>query len=128
MCEDICRQKCRELMVSHSLPDGLFPLDILELGYNPSSGFIWLKLKEPQQHKFQLIKRTVYYDIEITGFLEKGRLRDITGVKGKEIIWCRLSDVRLSASSGLGMDFPIQAFQLTEEEAKGLDTKKKTIN
>ncbi|KAF2314678.1 hypothetical protein GH714_028480 [Hevea brasiliensis] len=74
--EDLCRQKFHELLESFSLPRGVLPLDIIELGYNRSTGFIWLKQKNKKVHKFHLINRTAHYDTEVTAFIEKGRLRN----------------------------------------------------
>ncbi|XP_021676352.2 uncharacterized protein LOC110661863 [Hevea brasiliensis] len=128
--EDLCRQKFHELLESFSLPRGVLPLDIIELGYNRSTGFIWLKQKNKKVHKFHLINRTAHYDTEVTAFIEKGRLRNVTGVKSKEFFtWFYLSiiyikdpssgKIEFAIASGLGSSFPISAFEIENDKDDG---------
>ncbi|KAJ9135881.1 hypothetical protein P3X46_033006 [Hevea brasiliensis] len=125
--EDLCRQKFHELLEYFSLPRGILPLDITEFGYNQSTGFFWLKQKNKKAHKFHLINRTLHYDTEVTAFIEKGRVRNITGVKGKELCaWFHLATihikdpssgkVELAIASGLGNSFPVRAFELEDDK------------
>ncbi|EEF42670.1 conserved hypothetical protein [Ricinus communis] len=67
--EDLCKQKLHELLESFSLPNGLFPVEIMELGYNQSSQFIWLKQRHKTVYKHLLINKIVTFEAE-TAFVE----------------------------------------------------------
>jgi hypothetical protein len=128
---EVCERKSREFMVELGLPDGLLPLPTLdEVGYNRSTGFVWLRQAAGLTHTFDSIGKQVWYDKEVTAFVEPGRMHSLTGVKSKELlIWVTLSEIVLSPSgtkivfrtpAGLGRAFPVTAFQLkpaAEEEA-----------
>lgn len=126
--EDLCKQKSRELLNEISLPKGLLPLnDIVEVGYNRSTGFVWLKQKKRTEHRFQAIRRTVAYESEVTAFVEKGRMRRVSEVKSKELFfWVTVSDIFIedpdsdkitfANSTGISRSFPVSAFELNEED------------
>ncbi|KAF8408916.1 hypothetical protein HHK36_004986 [Tetracentron sinense] len=123
----ICKQKSLELLEELSLPKGLLPLDnLIEVGYNRTAGFVWLKQKNKKQHKFLRINRMVSYDTEVSAFVENRRMRKLTGVKSKELLfWVSLSDIYIDDPSsgkitfgsptGLSRTFPISAFELEDE-------------
>ncbi|GJY44332.1 coiled-coil domain-containing protein [Tanacetum coccineum] len=80
----------------------------------------WGKTKS--QHLFSEIGRKVSYYVEVTAFVEEGRMRNLTGVKSKELlIWVGISDIfvgdhnngkiTFGTSSGLSRTFPVSAFQ-----------------
>lgn len=124
----LCKQKSQELLDQFFLPRGLLPLnDILEVGYNRTSGFIWLKQQKKKEHRFAAIGRTVLYDTEVTAFIEERRLRRLTGVKSKEFfLSITVSDIYIDEQNtsritfgtltGIAKSFPVSAF-LIEEEA-----------
>lgn len=125
--EALCKQKSRELLEEICLPKGLLPLeDLVEVGYNRSTGFVWLKQKKRKQHKFQRIGRNVSYDTEVTAFVEKQRMKKLTGVKSKELlIWVTISDIYIddpssgkiafgNSTTGISRSFPVSAFDLDE--------------
>lgn len=130
--EEVCKQKSHQLLDKMSLPRGLLPLeDVVEFGYNATSGFVWLKQKKRKEHRFRSVGRTVSYDAEVMGFVEEHRMRRLTGVKSKEIlIWVSISDIYVDPSSdpdkitfangtGISRSFPVSAFQLEEEDGDG---------
>ncbi|XP_060185873.1 uncharacterized protein LOC132615308 [Lycium barbarum] len=124
----ICMQKCLQLLDEINLPRGIFPLeDIVEAGRNHETGFIWLKQKKETDHYFKKIKRTVTYAVEVTSFVEDRRLKNITGVKTKELsftvnvsdIWIKdpkSNKITFAIPSGIKRTFPVSAFE--EEEIK----------
>ncbi|MCL7031974.1 hypothetical protein MKW94_012307 [Papaver nudicaule] len=64
-----------------SLPNGLLPLvDITEVGYNRTSGFVWLRQKKKREHFYKDIGKPVTYDKEVTAFVEKHRIKKQTGI------------------------------------------------
>ncbi|GJU00487.1 RNA-directed DNA polymerase, eukaryota, reverse transcriptase zinc-binding domain protein [Tanacetum coccineum] len=87
----------------------------------------WIvNLRIPIKHK-RLLEgivrgRKVSYYVEVTAFVEEGRMRNLTGVKSKELlIWVRISDIfvgdhnngkiTFGTSSGLSRTFLVSAFQ-----------------
>ncbi|KAH0449752.1 hypothetical protein IEQ34_020444 [Dendrobium chrysotoxum] len=122
----ICKEKSIALLEELCLPKGLFPLeDIEEFGYNRASGFIWLIQKKKKDHVFKQIKRAVSYAPEVTAFVEKYKLKKLTGVKTKELLlWLSVVEVyfekptseKLTFKTGTGLSdsFPASAFELAE--------------
>ena len=79
---DICKKKTVELLEELGLPGGLFPMDdIEEVGHNCESGFVWMLQKKKNEHMFNKLNQTVSYDTEVTAFVEKGKMKKVTGVK-----------------------------------------------
>ncbi|KAI3863745.1 hypothetical protein MKW98_031337 [Papaver atlanticum] len=130
--DEICKAKTLELLNEISFPNGLLPLeDIIEVGYNQTTGFVWLRQKKKKEHYFKSIGKPVSYATEVTAFVEKHRMKKITGVKSKDtMLWVTVSDIFISDPSsgkitfktpfGLSRTFPVSAFvnEETEEEKK----------
>ncbi|KVH92056.1 uncharacterized protein LOC112515777 [Cynara cardunculus var. scolymus] len=122
--EAICKEKTQEVLAKFSLPKGLIPMnDVTEVGHNASTGFVWVRRKKKTNHLFRAIGRKVSYDSEVTAVIEDRRMRNLTGVKSKELlIWVTISDICINDSgkitfgtpAGLSRTFPASAF---EEEA-----------
>ncbi|GJT46880.1 coiled-coil domain-containing protein [Tanacetum coccineum] len=96
--------------------------DVTEVGHNTAIGFVWVRRKTKSQHLFSEIGRKVSYYVEVTAFVEEGRMRNLTGVKSKELlIWVGISNIfvgdhnngkiTFGTSSGLSRMFPVSAFQ-----------------
>ncbi|KAI4312347.1 hypothetical protein MLD38_037164 [Melastoma candidum] len=127
----LCHGKSIELLSEIRLPKGLLPLDdIVEVGYNRSKSFVWLKQRKPKTHKFRSTGKTVSYDSVITAFVEDRRMKRVTGVKSKELfLWVNISDIFVKEDhpdritfanpSGISREFPFEAFELEEEEEGG---------
>ncbi|KAK7412579.1 hypothetical protein VNO78_04052 [Psophocarpus tetragonolobus] len=123
--EAMCREKSGILMDEILLPRGLLPLEnILEMGYNRITGFVWLKQKNKKEHRFTAIGRTVSYATEVTAFVEEHRMRRITGVKTKQLfLWVNISEIfvddpssgyiSFANSSGIARSFPLSAFHFS---------------
>ncbi|XP_050287706.1 uncharacterized protein LOC126726488 [Quercus robur] len=122
--EELCKQKSQDLLSEISLPKGLLPLDdVVEVGYNRTTGFVWVKQKRKKEHRFRSIGRNVSYDNEVTAFVEDRRMRKLTGIKTKELlIWVSISDIYIDDPSsgkitfanptGISRSFPVSAFEL----------------
>lgn len=108
------------------LPKGLFPLEgVEEFGYNRAAGFVWFVQKKKKDHTFKKIKQVVSYGPEVTAFVEKGRLKKITGVKTRELLlWLTVVEVYIEdpvigkitfkTGTGLSDSFHVSAFELGE--------------
>ncbi|KAK4359976.1 hypothetical protein RND71_022205 [Anisodus tanguticus] len=133
----ICMQKSLELLKEINMPRGLLPLeDIVEVGRNNETGFVWLKQKKETDHCFKKIKKTVTYAAEVTSFVEDRRLKNITGVKTKELsFWVNISDISIkdpqsnkitfAIPSGIKRSFPVSAFEEEENNEDGEEEIKK---
>lgn len=125
---EICKQKSMELLAELGLPKGLLPLEELEeTGYVKETGFVWLKQKKKTEHRFKKIGKMVQYGEEITAYVEKYKMKKLTGVKSKELIlWITISEISIDdpssgkiyfkSATGIGKSFPVSAFEI---EVKG---------
>lgn len=125
VCTDplLCKQKSLELLKEIHMPNGILPLeDIVEVGRNAQTGFVWLKQKKPKEHKYKKIGKLVWYDTIVTAFVEDRRMTKITGVKSKEIfIWITVSDISISdpeykkirfgTPTGFSMSLPVSSLE-----------------
>ncbi|KAJ7973250.1 Protein of unknown function, DUF538 [Quillaja saponaria] len=127
--DEICQEKSQTLLKEIGLPNGLLPLkDIEECGIVRETGFVWLKQKKNTTHKFEKIGKLVSYAPEVTAYVEKNKIKKLSGVKTKEILlWVTLSDIYVDepptgkitfkTPAGLYRSFPVSAFEI-EEKAK----------
>ncbi|KAL1193740.1 hypothetical protein V5N11_014050 [Cardamine amara subsp. amara] len=118
-----CKQKANEILSNMDLPKGLLPLDnMTEIGFNKSTGYVWIKMKNKVQHRFNAIGRNVSYDSEVTAFVENRKMRRLTGIKSKEILlWVTISEIFVNDQdttkitfanpTGLSRTFPVTAFE-----------------
>ncbi|XP_078180192.1 uncharacterized protein LOC144574180 [Carex rostrata] len=121
-----CKKMSVQLLEELGLPKGLFPLEnIEEFGYNRNAGFIWFIQKKKIEHTFKKIKQVVSYATEVAAFVEKGKVKKITGVKTKELLlWLSVVEVYIEEGSkekvtfktgtGLSESFDVSAFELLE--------------
>ncbi|KAM7272477.1 hypothetical protein ACFE04_027140 [Oxalis oulophora] len=128
--DEICKEKSQELLTEVGLPNGLLPLhDIEECGYVRETGFVWLKQKKSITHKFEKISKLVSYGTEVTAYVEKGKIKKLSGVKAKELlIWITIDEIALDdpptgkiqfkTPAKLSKTFPVFAFELEETKDK----------
>eukprot|EP01018_Ginkgo_biloba_P024178 Gb_40921 [translate_table: standard] len=125
---ELCKQKALELLEEMGLPRGLLPLHGLEqFGHVRATGFVWLKRKKKLEYHFKSIGRLVCYAPEVTAYIEKYRMKKASGVKVKELLmWISMSGMAFNdppkgtiycqSALGIGMSFPVQAFEMVCEE------------
>ncbi|XP_057830872.1 uncharacterized protein LOC131041706 [Cryptomeria japonica] len=125
---EMCYKKSLELLEAMDLPKGLLPLkDLEETGYVKETGFVWLKQKKPFEHYNKKTGKTVFYGTELTSYVGKRSMKKMTGVKSKELLfWIHITEMAINDPSskkiyfksnlGIGKSFPIDAFQLEDEE------------
>ncbi|OVA16729.1 Protein of unknown function DUF538 [Macleaya cordata] len=124
--DEIGQEKGRLLLTEVGLPNGLLPLkDIEECGHVKETGFVWLKQKKKTEHKFETIGKWVSYASEVTAFVEKNRIKKLTGVKAKELlIWVGLNEIYVDdpptgkitfkSVAGISKSFPVSAFEVED--------------
>jgi len=110
------------LLEEFGLPLGLLPLaDVIEVGFVRSTGYMWIQQEKKVEHSFKMISKLVSYNAEITGFLDKKRIKKLKGVKAKELmLWPPVSEItvddpptgkiRFKSLAGITKTFPVEAF------------------
>lgn len=126
--DTLCQEKTKLLLKEVGLPNGLLPLrDIIECGYLEETGFVWLKQKKKVEHNFSAIGRLVSYATDITAYVEKGRIKKVSGVKAKELLlWIPLYEISVDdpptgkltckSTAGVFKTFPTSAFEVPEDD------------
>lgn len=125
--ETVCKgheqglKQALSLLEEHGLPLGLLPLaGIEEVGFAHSTGHFRI-LQKKVEHSFKLAGKLVSYDTEVTGYVEKGRIKKLKGVKAKEfMLWPPVNEIYLDEPStgkihfkslaGVTKTFPVEAF------------------
>jgi hypothetical protein len=110
------------LLQEFELPMGLLPLaDVVEVGYVKETGYMWIVQRKKVEHEFKLISKLMSYDTEITGRIEKKRIKKLKGVKAKELmLWPPVSEITVDdpptgkihfkSLAGITKTFPVEAF------------------
>lgn len=110
------------LLEEFGLPLGLLPLaDVAEVGFVKETGYMWIVQKKKVEHQFKKISKQVSYDTEITGYIEKNRIKKLKGVKAKELmLWPPVNEISIDDSAsgkiqfkslaGITKVFPVEAF------------------
>ena len=123
---EACHHHCMELLSELGFPRGVLPLKGLEeCGRIPETGFVWMKLKSPYEHFFKGTNTKVSYASEVTAFVEKKKMKKMTGVKTKELMLClsvvdiyvedpSSKKITFKTGTGLSDSFPMSAFVLEE--------------
>ncbi|GMI91592.1 hypothetical protein like AT4G24130 [Hibiscus trionum] len=83
------------LLEEFGLPMGLLPLaDVIEVGFVRSTGYMWIVQKNKVEHNFKMISKLVSYDTEITGYIDQMRIKNLKGVKAKELmLWPPVNEI-----------------------------------
>ncbi|OIT20100.1 PREDICTED: uncharacterized protein LOC109220622 [Nicotiana attenuata] len=110
------------LLEEFRLPTGLLPLaDVIEVGFVKNTGYMWILQNKKVEHKFKLISKLVSYDTEITGYIDKKRIKKLKGVKAKELmLWPPVNEITMDdpptgkiqfkSLAGITKTFPLEAF------------------
>ncbi|KAJ4788923.1 hypothetical protein LUZ62_040169 [Rhynchospora pubera] len=121
---DLCLKKVVEILGELNMPRGLLPLNNMEeVGYNRSTGFLWLKQKKETTHHFNTVGRNVWYAKEVTAYVKDKKVMRLSGVKAKELmLWISVTGMSIedpdgkkltfSTPTGLVKIFPASAFEL----------------
>lgn len=128
-----CYRHSVEMLQDLGFPKGVLPLkDLEECGHVRETGFVWMKQKAPYEHYFTATKTLVSYAIEVTAYVEKCKMKKMTGVKSKQLfLWVPIVEMSIEDPAskkiyfktpmGIGKSFPITAFMSEEEKQKYLE-------
>ena len=92
-----------------------------------------MKQKKPYQHFFTGSNTLVSYATEVTAYVEKFKMKKMTGVKSKQLLlWIPIAEMSIddpdhkkiyfNTPLGIGKFFPITAFMTQEEKRKYLES------
>lgn len=110
------------ILEEFELPCGLLPLaEVIEVGFVRTTGYMWIQQAKKVEHNFKMITKLVSYDTDITGYVEKKRIKKLKGVKAKELIlWPPVGEIKLDdpptgkvhfkSLAGITKTFPVEAF------------------
>ncbi|KAA0042650.1 uncharacterized protein E5676_scaffold376G001520 [Cucumis melo var. makuwa] len=128
-----CYRKSVDLLKDLGFPSGVLPLQELEeCGMVRETGFIWMKQKKPYEHFFEKTNSRVAYATEVTAYVEKFKMKKMTGVKSRQLLlWVPIGEMSIEDPSkkkicfktnmGIGKSFPITAFMVDEEKKRYLE-------
>ncbi|XVF10317.1 hypothetical protein REPUB_Repub07fG0172300 [Reevesia pubescens] len=134
-----CYRHSIELLEELGFPKGVLPLqDLEECGRVGQTGFVWMKQKAPYEHFFVATNTRVSYATEVTAYVEKLKMKKMTGVKSKQVfLWVPITEMSMEDPSsnkiyfktpmGIGKSYPITAFMTDEEKQKYLEEKAKEL-
>lgn len=128
-----CYQHSLDLLQELGFPKGVLPLkDLEECGRVRETGFVWMKQKAPYEHFFEGTNTRVSYAAEVTSYIEKGKMKRMTGVKSKQLLlWVPIVEMSIDDPAskkiyfktpvGIGKSFPVTSFMTEEEKQKFLE-------
>ncbi|EYU45015.1 hypothetical protein ABFS82_13G067500 [Erythranthe guttata] len=112
------------LLEEFGLPLGLLPLaNVIEVGFVRATGYMWIMQEKKVEHDFKMISKLVGYSCDINGYIEKKRIKKLSGVKAKEfMMWPPVSEIKVDEAApgkihfkslaGITKTFPVEAFAL----------------
>lgn len=129
-----CYRHSIDLLEEIGFPKGVLPLkDLEECGRVRETGFVWMKHKAPFEHFFAGSNSRVSYAAEVTAYVEKFKMKKMTGIKSKQAVflWVPITEMSVEDAAsqkiyfktpmGIGKSFPITAFMTEEEKQKHLE-------
>ncbi|KAF9689174.1 hypothetical protein SADUNF_Sadunf01G0064300 [Salix dunnii] len=123
-----CHRHSIQLLEELGFPKGVLPLkDLEECGRVRETGFVWMRQKAPYDHFFVGSSSKVSYATEVTAYIEKYKMKKMTGIKSKQMfLWVPISEMSIEDPSskrilfktpmGIGKSFPISSFMTDEEK------------
>ncbi|KAJ4956207.1 hypothetical protein NE237_012990 [Protea cynaroides] len=136
---EACHQHSIKLLRELGFPKGVLPLkELEECGRVRETGFVWMRSKAPYEHFFVETNTRVSYATEVTAYIEKGKMKKMTGIKSKQmLLWVPITEMSViiqeqeveepgshkiyfKTPMGIGKSFPISAFMTQEEKHKYL--------
>ncbi|XWS61533.1 hypothetical protein CRYUN_Cryun07bG0133400 [Craigia yunnanensis] len=130
-----CYRHSIELLEELGFPKGVLPLqDLEECGRVRETGLVWMKQKAPYEHFFVGTNTRVSYTTEVTAYVEKFKMKKMTGVKSKQVfLWVPITEMSVEdpasnkiyfkTQMGIGKSFQITTFMTDEEKQKYLEEK-----
>ncbi|KAL5720921.1 hypothetical protein ACHQM5_013545 [Ranunculus cassubicifolius] len=86
-----------ELLQEHDLPVGIFPSDATNYEFNEETRKLTVFIPTICEVGYR-DSSVLRFDTTVTGFLEKGKLADVEGIKTKVMIWVKVTAISTDRS------------------------------
>ncbi|KAJ4973875.1 hypothetical protein NE237_007049 [Protea cynaroides] len=124
--KEACERFSEELLKELGFPSGVQPSgELIECGRVRATGFVWWKCKAAYEHFNVATNTKASYTAETTAYVEKGRMKKMTGVKTRQLmVWVPIVEMYIDGNKitfktpmGVGKSFPLTSF-MNEKEKK----------
>ncbi|XP_043714802.1 uncharacterized protein LOC122663164 [Telopea speciosissima] len=124
--KEACDRFSEELIKELGFPSGVLPTGELEdCGRVRATGSVWWNCKAAYEHFNVATNSKASYAAETTAYVEKGRMKKMTGVKTKQLmVWITIVEIYMDGNKitfktpiGVGKSFPLTSF-MNEAEKK----------
>ncbi|KAF5734954.1 hypothetical protein HS088_TW15G00453 [Tripterygium wilfordii] len=130
-----CYRHSIDLLEELGFPKGVLPLkDLEECGRVRETGFVWMRQKAPYEHYFVGTGTRVSYATEVTAYVEKGKMKRMSGIKSKQMfMWVPITEMSIDSAGkkiyfktpmGIGKSFPATAFMTDKEKEERVESGK----
>ncbi|XP_058729015.1 uncharacterized protein At5g01610-like [Vicia villosa] len=108
-----------ELLKEYDLPIGIFPRDATNYEFNEETGKLVVFVPQVCEVGYK-DSSVLRFFTSVTGYLEKGKLADIDGMKTKVIIWVKVTTIlsegsKLYVTAGMKKTRSREAYDVTRD-------------
>ncbi|XP_061361189.1 uncharacterized protein At5g01610-like [Gastrolobium bilobum] len=108
-----------ELLKDYDLPIGIFPRDATNYEFNPETGKLIVYIPQVCEVGYR-DSSVLRFFTTVTGYLEKGKLADIEGIKTKVLIWVKVTTIssegsKLYVTAGMKKTRSREAYEVTRD-------------
>ncbi|CAI8601117.1 unnamed protein product [Vicia faba] len=108
-----------ELLKEYDLPIGIFPRDATNYEFNEETGKLVVYVPQVCEVGYK-DSSVLRFFTSVTGYLEKGKLADIDGMKTKVIIWVKVTTIlsegsKLYVTAGMKKTRSREAYDVTRD-------------
>ncbi|KAL5180633.1 Uncharacterized protein HKD37_01G001720 [Glycine soja] len=108
-----------ELLKEYDLPIGIFPRDATNYEFNEETGKLVVYIPQVCEVGYK-DSSVLRFFTTVTGYLEKGKLADIEGMKTKVLIWVKVTTIlsegsKLYVTAGMKKTRSREAYEVTRD-------------
>lgn len=108
-----------ELLKEHDLPIGIFPRDATNYEFNEQTGKLVVYIPQVCEVGYR-DSSVLRFSTSVSGYLEKGKLTDIEGMKTKVLIWAKVTTItsegsKLHFSAGMKKTRRKEAYEVSRD-------------
>ncbi|TKY63553.1 hypothetical protein E2542_SST13429 [Spatholobus suberectus] len=108
-----------ELLKEYDLPIGIFPRDATNYEFNEETGKLIVYIPQVCEVGYK-DSSVLRFFTTVTGYLEKGKLADIEGMKTKVLIWVKVTTIssegsKLHVTAGMKKTRSREAYEVTRD-------------
>ncbi|KAK7395061.1 hypothetical protein VNO78_15603 [Psophocarpus tetragonolobus] len=108
-----------ELLKEYDLPIGIFPRDATNYEFNEETGKLVVYIPQVCEVGYR-DSSVLRFSTTVTGYLEKGKLAEIEGIKTKVLIWVKVTTIssegpKLHFTAGMRKTRKREAYEVTRD-------------